>query len=324
MRVAVTGGTGYLGAHVVRSLLTAGHEVRLMVAPGEQVDKLVVALSELGPVEQFAGDVRSPDVVRSLLEGCDAVIHAAGVVGTDDRRAELMWEVNAYAAESVLRSAVDLGLDPVVLVSSYAVFTPTDDPVINLETATAEARSAYGQSKAHAERYARTLQDEGAPVVITYPSSVVGPAFHTNVGITEQGWSTITRARWAPRVHGGMPMVDVCDIGEVHSRIVDAGPGHGPRRYLCGGLLMPFDGMVDAVENGMGRKVRRIPLSPGLFRAIGRAADSVGRWVPISGGFSRDAAELLTAATPTDDRETLADLQMQWRSPAEAIVATFS
>lgn len=320
MRVAVTGGTGYLGAHVVRALLTAGHEVRLLVAPGEQVDELVAALSALGPIEQLAGDVRSPEIVRSLLENCDAVIHAAGVVGTDDRRAALMWEVNAHAAEAVLRTAVDSGLDPVVLVGSYAVLTPTEDPVITLETPTAEARGAYGQSKAHAERFARTLQAEGAPVVITYPSSVVGPAFHTRPGITEQGWSAITRTRWAPRVRGGMPMIDVRDVADVHARIIDAGPGKGPRRYLCGGQLMAFEGMVDALESGVGRRVRRIPLSPSVFRAIGRAVDSVNRWVPVSGGFSREAAELLTAAIPTDDRETLVGLKMQWRSPTAAIV----
>ena len=323
MRVAVTGGTGYLGAHTVRALVDAGHQVRLLVAPGERVDELVSALSAAGAIEQLVGDVRSPEVVRSLLDGCDAAIHAAGVVGTDDRRASLMWEVNAHASESLLRSAVDLGLDPVVLVSSYAVLTPTTDPVITLDTPTAQARSAYGQSKAHAERFARALQAEGAPVVITYPSSVVGPAFHTRPGITEQGWASLVRARWAPSVRGGMPMVDVRDVADMHARIVDAGPGGGPRRYLCGGELLSFDGMVDAVESGMRRRVRRVPLSPGIFRGIGRAVDSVNRWVPISGGFSREAAELLTAAIPTDDSATLTDLGMQWRSPAAAIAATF-
>lgn len=324
MQVAVTGGTGYLGAHVVRAVLEAGHAVRLLVAPGEQVGPLIAALAAIGPVEQLEGDVRSPEVVAQLLRGCDSVIHAAGVVGTDDSRAALMWEVNAHASESILRTAVEQGLDPVVLVSSYAVFTPTADPVITLDTATAQAVSAYGQSKAHAEAVARTLQAAGAPVVITYPSSVVGPAFHTPAGITERGWGAIARGRVAPRVRGGMPMVDVRDVGEVHARILNAGQGKGPRRYICGGLLMTFDGMVDALQAGIGRRVHRIRMSPGIFRGLGRVVDVIGRWAPVSGGFSSEAADLLTAATPTDDSATLADLGMRWRSPADAIVQTFA
>lgn len=324
MRVAVTGGTGYLGAHTVRAVLAAGHRVRLLVMPGENVDELITALSPFGEIEQVAGDIRSPETVDALLRGSDAVIHAAGVVGTDDSAATLMWEVNARASETVLRSAVDLGLDPVVLVSSYAVLTPTTDPVISLDTPTAQARGAYGQSKAHAERFARTLQAAGAPVVITYPSSVVGAAFHTRPGITEQGWSAITRAGVAPSVRGGMPMIDVRDVADVHARIIEAGPGLGPRRYLCGGRLMRFDAMVDALERGRRRKILRIPLSPGIFRGIGRMADTIGRWIPVSGGFSGEAAQLLTAAIPTDDRVTLEDLGLDWRSPAEAIEASIA
>lgn len=324
MRVAITGGTGYLGAHVVRSALAAGHDVRLLVAPGEQIDELAAALAELGTVERLEGDVRSPAVVAELLAGCDSVIHAAGIVGTDDSRAELMWEVNAQASESVLRMAVELQLDPIVLVSSYAVFTPTSDPIISLDTLTTQANTAYGLSKAHAEAVARALQDEGAPVVITYPSSVVGPAFNTRPGITEQGWGTITRGRVAPKFRGGMAMVDVRDIGEVHARILNAGKGLGPRRYICGGPLVPFNGMVDALQDGMRRRVFRIPMTPGIFRGLGRGIDFIGRWVPVSGGFSSEAAELLTAATPTDDSVTIKDLGMVWRSPAAAIVSTLN
>lgn len=323
MLVAVTGGTGYLGAHLVRAVLESGHQVRLLVTPDEKIDELLAVLSASGTVETLIGDVRSADTVDALLAGADAVIHAAGVVGTDDRRAELMWEVNAYAAEAVMRSAVEQGLDPVVLVSSYAVLTPTTDPIVTLDTPTAQARSAYGKSKGYAERAARVLQESGAPVVVTYPSSVVGPALHTAPGVTEQGWGTIVRSRWAPRVRGGMQMIDVRDVADVHAGIINAGPGKGPRRYLCGGQMLTFDGMVDAVETGMGRKVRRIPLQPNVFRRLGKVVDVIGRWIPVSGGFSGEAAEFLTAAVPTDDTRTLADLELQWRSPAEAIVATF-
>ena len=95
MRIAVTGGTGYVGAHTVRGLLTAGHEVRLLVAPGCEGEPVIGKLAEVGEVETLVGDIRDTGTVDRLLKGCDSVIHAAGVVGTDKSRTQLMWEINA-------------------------------------------------------------------------------------------------------------------------------------------------------------------------------------------------------------------------------------
>lgn len=321
MRVAVTGGTGYVGAHIVRRLLEEGHEVRLLAAPNERVEALLAAFAPLGTITTLVGDVRSEATLRHLIAGCAALIHGAGIVGTDNRRAAAMWEINAQASDRALAMATEAGLDPIVLISSYAVLFPSPDPVITPDSPTADGRSAYARTKAHAERTARRLQAEGAPVVVTYPSSVVGPAFHTAPGVTEQGWSAILSLGWAPQLRGGMQMIDVRDVADVHAAIIGAGAGHGGRRYLCGGELLAFDAMIDALERGRGSHIRRIPLSPFAFRMIGRAADAIGAVAPISTGFSREAAELLTAATPTDDRDTLRDLDLHWRPAADAIEA---
>lgn len=321
MLIAVTGGTGYLGAHCVRLLLSEGHRVRLLVAPDAEGAPVVTRLAEIGDIEVLAGDVRDTAVVDRLLAGCDALIHGAGVVGTDNRRRTLMWQINAYATETVLNRAVDAGLDPVVSISSYSAMFPPPDGVIGPDTPTTEGRSAYAQTKAYADRAARRLQRTGAPVVVTYPSSVVGAAFHTEPGVTERGWAPIVRWGVAPRLRGGMQMVDVRDIAKVHAAIMT--PGRGPRRYVCGGTLIPFDDMISALEFGAGRRFKRIPLSPPIFRGLSRIADTVSNVVPLGDGLSYEAALLLTAATPTDDSATLRDLDIAWRSPINAIVASF-
>lgn len=320
MQIAVTGGTGYLGAHTVRALLGAGHGVRLLMAPDDPAADgggLLDRLRPLGPVTVVAGDVRAPATIDALLAGADAVLHAAGVVGTDERRAQAMWDVNAYATEAVLTRAAGLGLDPIVLVSSYSALFPPPDGIISPDSPTASGRSAYAKTKGYADRVARRLQADGAPLVVTYPSSVVGPAFGTAAGVTERGWAPIVRWGVAPSVRGGMQMIDVRDVAEVHARIMQA--GRGPRRYVCGGRLLTFDEMIDALEDGLGRRIRRVPLSPNLLRAMGRLADVAGRYVPLGDGLSYEAAMLLTAATPTDDSTTLRDLGMTWRCPKAAI-----
>jgi dihydroflavonol-4-reductase len=321
MLIAVTGGTGYVGAHSVRALLSAGHRVRLLVGPDAEGAPVLCHLGEFDGVDVMSGDVRNAATIETLLDGCDAVLHAAGVVGTDNRRNALMWEINAHATEAVLTRAVETGLDPVVSVSSYSALFPSPTGIIGPDTPTAEGRSAYAQTKGYADRVARRLQAQGAPVVVTYPSSVVGEAFHTAPGVTERGWAPIVRFGVAPRLRGGMQMIDVRDVAAVHAAVM--APGRGPRRYVCGGEMVPFNNMISALERGSGRPIRRIPLNPSVFRGLSRVGDVVGRVVPMGDGLSYEAALLLTAATPTDDTATLADLGMTWRSPVEAIIASF-
>lgn len=298
-------------------MLTAGHELRLLITAAEAQAPVLPHLRALGRVTVVLGDVRDASAVADLLDGADALLHAAGVVGTDERRAQLMWEVNAHATEAILRRGVQLGLDPVVSVSSYSALFPPPSGVITRDTPTSFGRSAYAKTKGYADRVARRLQDEGAPVVVTYPSSVVGSAFHTACGVTERGFAPIVRWAVAPRLRGGMQMIDVRDVAEVHARLMT--PGQGPRRYVCGGVLLTFDEMVDAVEAGMDRRVRRIPISPRVMRGIGRMADAAGRFVSLGDGLSYEAALLLTSATPTDDRATTEELGITWRCPRDAV-----
>lgn len=321
MLIGVTGGTGYVGAHSVRALLAAGHRVRLLVGPDAEGAPVLRHLGESEGVEVLFGDVRDAATVDTLLDGCDAVLHAAGVVGTDNRRSALMWEINAHATEAVLTRAVAKGLDPVVSVSSYSALFPAPNGVIGPDTPTAEGRSAYAQTKGYADRVARRLQAQGAPVIVTYPSSVVGRAFHTAPGVTERGWAPIVRFGVAPRLRGGMQMIDVRDVAAVHAAVMT--PGGGPRRYVCGGVMVPFNDMITALECGSGRSFKRIAVSPAVFRGASRIGEVLGGIVPMGDGLTYEAALLLTAATPTDDTATLADLDMSWRSPADAIIASF-
>ncbi|MDP7734128.1 NAD-dependent epimerase/dehydratase family protein [Mycobacterium paragordonae] len=323
MRIAVTGGTGYVGAHIVSGLLAAGHQVHLLVEPDWSNDMLMHRLNAAGELSLLRGDLRSADSVDGLLDGCDAVIHGAGVVGTDDRKAALMWDINAYASERIMLRGIAAGLDPVVLISSYSALFPPPGPVIGPDSPTAQGKSAYAQTKSYADRVARRLQRDGAPVVVTYPSSVVGPAFYTPPGITEQGWGTIVRLGAAPRLgRAGMMMIDVRDVALVHERLMC--PGRGPKRYLCGGQMLTFDQMITALERGSGRRIRRIAMNPTVFRLLGRVSDLAAPLLPLGSGFSYEAAQLITAAIPTDDSETLRDLDLTWRSASEAIVATFA
>lgn len=317
MRIAVTGGTGFLGAHSVKALVDEGHDVRLLVHPSDSVDALTALGVDRARLEVVPGDVCHPAAVDGLLDGCDAVLHAAGIVATDDRQAELMQRVNVDATDYVLTRAAGLGLDPIVHVASYIALFPSPDPVIGPDSPTAVGRSAYGRTKAAGDRIARRLQAQGAPVVITYPSSVAGPPAGTRRGITADGLQPLLRYGVSITFDGGMAMVDVRDVAAVHAAVMK--PGLGPRRYMCGGHMVTFDESLALIEQVTGRHIRRIRLSKRAVLRMGRMSDLLAKWLPVSSSFSFEAAWLMTTQCPTDDSRTLEELGVSWRPTYETL-----
>jgi nucleoside-diphosphate-sugar epimerase len=117
MRVLITGGTGFVGSHIVAAAVGAGHDVKLLVRRPERVQ---AALAPLGvdEVDSVAGDVLDAASVQAAVEGCDALINAAAVFSLDPGEAEKMLATNTRATEIVLEAAIGAGLDPIVHVSS--------------------------------------------------------------------------------------------------------------------------------------------------------------------------------------------------------------
>ncbi|TDJ16414.1 MAG: NAD-dependent epimerase/dehydratase family protein, partial [Deltaproteobacteria bacterium] len=117
MKVMLTGGTGFVGSHLLESLLAAGHDVRLL-ARSEAKVKRVLREQGIEIQDVVYGDMTDADTVREALTGCDCVIHAAAAVEISSQRSVL--DSNIAGNHNVLGSAVSLGLDPIVYVSSIA------------------------------------------------------------------------------------------------------------------------------------------------------------------------------------------------------------
>ena len=154
MKVLVTGGTGFVGSHAVSALVSAGHQVRLLVRNPAKIDR-VLTPRNIEIVDHVIGDVSDTDAVRSALSGCDAVLHAAATLYGGDE----VLDANVRGVRNTLGIGCELGLDPILYISSIAAMVSpvgdcitVNDPVYHFET-------NYGRSKAEGERYARELQE---------------------------------------------------------------------------------------------------------------------------------------------------------------------
>ena len=315
MRVAVTGGTGFVGSHTVGRLLAHGHLPRLLVRDAAKARRVLRGVgADLGDVEVVVGDMTDPGAASELLEAADAVIHAAAAIGVTGPRADILTQ-NVDGARAVLGSAARLGLDPIIHVSTVAVFVPPDRPVLTPDARLAAPRTDYGRSKLAAERYARELQAAGSPVTIVYPGGVLGPGQPTLDAMME-GLAGALGSVW-PMPRGGVAMIHVEDLAEALARMVVPGEGH--RRFMLGGDFLRWPELADLCDELTGVRCRRMVVPDAVMLWLGAALDAAKRVRPFDYPLTRDAAEMMVTMVPTDDRATLEALDLTLRPVRDSL-----
>jgi nucleoside-diphosphate-sugar epimerase len=315
VKVLVTGGTGFVGSHSVHALLEAGHEVRMLVRAPDRIARALDPLGVEAP-KHAVGDVTDAEAVRRALEGCDAVLHAANVFSFDVRDVARMQQANRRGTEVVLTTAQQLGLDPIVHVSSYVALLPSDGP-LRPDSPLGEPKVPYARSKVETERVARDLQRAGAPVVITRLGMVWGPN-DPHLGETATLARDILRGRIPIRIPGGVPVVDVRDVATMHAAVIEA--SRGPRSYLATGEFVPFARLFELMRAATGRRLPAAPAAPArVLFAGGAIADAFQRVLPFRLPMHREGPWTIANGRPGDDSLTREELGVTFRPPAEAI-----
>lgn len=311
MRVLVTGGTGFVGAHSVKALIDAGHDVRLLVRAPERIAEAMGPLG-IAPVDHVVGDVTDPGAVRRALDGCEAVLHAASVYALAQRRSAEMASVNARGTEVVLGEAHALGLDPIVHVSSYvALLPPPGGGVVTADAPIGHPAGPYARSKAESESIARRLQHEGAPVTITYPGAVWGP-HDPHMGENARLALTMLRGRMPLMLPGPLAVVDVRDVAIAHAAVMQR--GLGPRRFLLVASDVMFSDLMQTMRQVTGNRLPAVGLPETLARwAIGARrsvpGDLEGPWITMQ-------------RARCDSSATESALGIRFRPPSESIADT--
>ncbi len=319
MRVLVTGGTGFVGGWTAKAVADAGHSVRFLV---RSPARLQTSVAKLGvDVADFAvGDITDRDSVRDALRGCDAVVHSAALVATDPRQTNQMLTTNMQGAQNVLGQSVELGLDPVVHVSSFsALFYP------GLETLRADlpvvgGADGYGTSKAQVEIYARGLQDAGAPVNITYPGMVIGPPVGDQFGEAGEGVKAALGMHVIPGRGAAWLIVDVRDLAALHAALLE--PGRGPRRYMAGGHRVPVSELAQMLGRAGRTPMVAVPVPDTALRVAGSVLDRASRLLPFQTPFTAAGMQYYTQMPASDDSPSERELGITWRDPRETLADT--
>src|SRR5215216_5817418 len=254
MTVFVTGGTGFIGGHVVRKLRERGDDVRALV----RTPAKGAALQDLG-CELVPGSLADVDAIRAGMEGCDGAIHGAAVyeVGIPESEHRAMYEANVVGTEAVLRAALEAKVPKVVYISTVGAFGNTKGEVVDesYEHPGTDYTSYYEETKVEAHRVAkRLIADEGLPCVIVQPGGVYGPDDHSAIGQQMNQF-----------LAGRMPLLAFPDAGfnMVHVEDVAAGvllaldKGKAGEAYVLGGQITTIRELMQTLAGVAGKRPPR-------------------------------------------------------------------
>ncbi|MGA2549105.1 MAG: NAD-dependent epimerase/dehydratase family protein [Burkholderiaceae bacterium] len=187
MKIFLTGGTGFIGAALVRAMRRRNWEVRALVRdphgkPAQWLQSQGVAVA--------AGDVTQSASLRDLVSGTDVVMHNAGVyeLGVNRAAAERMRAVNVEGTKHVLAAALEAGVPRCVYVSTVWALGPSGwlpaPSLVKDETQRPSGAylTAYEKSKAEAHQVALEYRAKGLPLIIVMPNAVMGANDHSALG----------------------------------------------------------------------------------------------------------------------------------------------
>jgi dihydroflavonol-4-reductase len=289
MKVFVTGGTGFIGGHVVRKLRDRQDEVVALVRDPEKGREL----RDIG-CDLVVGSLADEEAIRDGMRGCDAVIHGAAVyeVGIPKSEHAAMYEANVLGTERVLRAALEGKVPKVVYISTVGAFGNTHGAVVD-ETYIHPGdsyTSYYEETKVKAHQIAqRLIDDEGLPGVIVQPGGVYGPGDHSAIGTQMNQF-----------LAGRMPLIAFPDLGfnMVHVDDVATGVllaldrGEVGEAYVLGGQITTMRESLETLARVANKKAptRAMPTS------VLKAMTPIGPVVAKLMGQPPNLSELISAA----------------------------
>ena len=270
--ILVTGGTGFIGNHVVRRLCAERLPVRVLARPTSQLDCL-----ESLPVELATGDLTDRDSLKKAVQGCHIVFHVAADYRLWSRHPEELYRNNVDGTANVLAVSFESGVTRFVYTSTVGTIGFPSDSTEGTEENFPDPQQLaghYKKSKFQAEQLALRYARDGHSVVIVNPTAPVGEGDRRP---TETGKIILDflNRKMPAYIDTGLNLVDVRDVAEGHLAAMTHGrPGE---RYILGGRNISFKEILDTLSKITGLPAPSIQLPYGIALLAGAADTFLAR-----------------------------------------------
>lgn len=250
MMVLVSGGTGFVGSHIVPALVKAGHRVRCLARRPENAGELKTPGVEFAP-----GDVTRPESLESAMQGVEAVVHLVAVIR--ERRGASFQDINVEGTRNMARAARNAGVKRFVHLSALGA---NPDP-----------KYRYTCSKWLGEEAVRA---SGLDFVILRPPVIFG----RGTGFTTQLIRSLTMFPFIAPVPGsGRALFQPVWAGDVAACVVKAleGGRSGETLEIGGPEHLSYDQVVDAIIEALGKRRTKVHVPLPLIRVAVKVMERV-------------------------------------------------
>ncbi|MBD2448239.1 NAD-dependent epimerase/dehydratase family protein [Nostoc sp. FACHB-152] len=253
MQAFVTGGTGFVGSHVVRLLLQQGYKVKALVRPSSNLANLQGL-----DVELVKGDLTDPNLWQQMM-GCQYLFHVAAHYSLWQVDKQLLYRHNVIGTRNILEAARKAGIERTVYTSSVAAIGVGAGIVDETYQSPVEKLvGSYKQSKFLAEQEAKQAAARGQDVVIVNPSSPIGPL---DIKPTPTGDIILRflRREMPFYLDTGLNFIDVRDVAWGH--LLALHKGKSGDRYILGNQNLSLKQVLDQLAQitGIPAPQRTIP-----------------------------------------------------------------
>ncbi len=315
-KILITGGTGFLGAEIVRQMLAAGEKnLRVMAS------SVPAWMTDAG-VEAAVGSVTSREDVAAVVKDVATIFHLAGKVSRDNNDAAVMNKIHVEGTRILCEAATEASVETMILASSSGTIAVSEDEQIFDETfpqpVDVISQWAYYASKYYQERAAlENFDGDGRKLVIMNPTLLLGPGDErlssTKIVLDFLG----KKIPYCPS--GGLSIVDTRDAAAVFIAAVEK--GRHQEKYLLGSANMTFADFFGRLARLSGVSAPMLKMPKKLAMAGSSMIESVfknwGKTSPVASKeveqaehfwyFDSSKAEEELGFVPRDAQETLND-----------------
>jgi len=274
MTTLVTGATGFLGSAIARALLKDGRKIKLLARGNANLRNIKGLDAEI-----VIGDLRDRESLKSALQGCSKLYHAAAFYSLWNKDKKLIYDINVQGTRNILEIALELGLENVVYTSTVGCIglskdrTPTNEDY-PMDPATLS--NDYKLSKFQAEKIALEMHGRGLPVVIVNPSTPIGPR---DIKPTPTGKIVLDflNGKMPAYLDTGLNLIDVSDCARGH--ILAEEKGRPGERYILGNKNMSLKDILLALEKITGVRAPSIKIPHWVAYTAGLACETLSNLI---------------------------------------------
>jgi nucleoside-diphosphate-sugar epimerase len=248
--VLVTGGTGFLGAYIIKELVDTGHAVRAIRRSNAY--PLFIPKEIIDRVEWIPGDILDTIALEEAMEGAETVIHAAAKISFAGNERRQMFKTNIEGTANVVNIALEKKIKKLVYISSVsALGRSANGKSINEGKQWEETRlnTNYAISKYHAEMEVWRAIGEGLNAVIVNPSTIIGYG-DWNTSSCAIFKNTYNQFPWY--TNGVNGFVDVQDVARVVVLLLESSVS--AERFVINGDNWSFRQLFNSIADGFSKK----------------------------------------------------------------------